>query len=228
MFLVFSAHDRHWDNEANYTFVRAEIVKLEQDGNLAHKISTIVDETNSTRAAGAFLDARFLELSNAEMILDKYPDIEVELGQYYMVDDQFDLHSFRLDLAQFSFYSPFTNKIIELPALDMTISAGKIFTDAMATFSTAPTSSDCVIWVVSTEPPKKEVSFRPLFFEEFCVSTCSPGCKTWNNVLLGTNGNRYCAGISGIAQVDGVLYFIFHKARSMIAVMGAFKLGLQE
>ncbi|KAK1582536.1 hypothetical protein Q3G72_016012 [Acer saccharum] len=89
------SHDRHWDNEANYTFVRAEIEKLEQDGNLAHKISTIVDETNSTRAAGAFLDARFLKLSNAEMILDKYPDIEVELGQYYMVDDQFDLHIFR-------------------------------------------------------------------------------------------------------------------------------------
>ncbi|TXG65511.1 hypothetical protein EZV62_006786 [Acer yangbiense] len=45
----------------------------------------------------------------------------------------------------FSFYSPFTNKIVELPALDMEISAGKIFTNVMATFSTAPTSSDCVI-----------------------------------------------------------------------------------
>ncbi|KAK0600389.1 hypothetical protein LWI29_014487 [Acer saccharum] len=125
----------------------------------------------------------------------------------------------------FSFYSPFTNKIIELPALDMKISAGKIFTNVMATFSTAPTSSDCVICVVSTEP-SENVVFS--FFEEFCVSTCSPGGKTWNNVLLGTNGIKYCTWMSQIAQVDGVLYFTFYEAVGLITVMGAFKLGPEE
>ncbi|TXG65510.1 hypothetical protein EZV62_006785 [Acer yangbiense] len=129
----------------------------------------------------------------------------------------------------FSFYSPFTNKVIELPALDMEISSGKIFTDVRATFSTAPTSSDCVICVVSTEPPKKEVSFIHSFFEEFCVSSCSPGGKTWNNVLLGTNGDRYCTWInSRIAHLDGVIYFTFIDVDSMWGVMGAFKPGLQE
>ncbi|KAK0602245.1 hypothetical protein LWI29_031729 [Acer saccharum] len=120
----------------------------------------------------------------------------------------------------FSFYSPFTNKIIELPALDMKKSAGNIFTNVMATFSTAPTSSDCVICVVSTESPKTEV---------FCVSTCSPGGKTWNNVLLGMNGYTYTTWInSQIAHVDGVIYFTFKDVDSMQKVMGAFKPGLKE
>ncbi|KAK0606278.1 hypothetical protein LWI29_036079 [Acer saccharum] len=128
----------------------------------------------------------------------------------------------------FRFYSPFTNKIIELPALDMKISAGKIFTNVIATFSTAPTSSDCVICVLSTGPPKKDV-YGTSFFEEFCVSTCSPGGKIWNNVLLGTNGYKYhTRRISRIALVDGVLYFTFCELGCVSFVMGAFKLGLQE
>ncbi|TXG65509.1 hypothetical protein EZV62_006784 [Acer yangbiense] len=127
----------------------------------------------------------------------------------------------------FSFYSPFTNKIIELPALHMEISTGKIFWNAMATFSTAPTSSDCVLCVVSIEPPKQDI--QPLYFEEFCVSTCcSGGGKTWNNVLLGTNGYKYDAWISLIAHVNGVFYFIFNEMDSIRAVLGAFKPGLQE
>ncbi|TXG74249.1 hypothetical protein EZV62_002828 [Acer yangbiense] len=115
-----------------------------------------------------------------------------------------------------------------LPALDMKISAGKIFKNVIATFSTAPTSSDCVIFVLSTEPPKKDV-YGTSFFEEFCVSTCSPGGKTWNNVLLGTNGYKYqTRTISQIALVDRVLYFTFSKVYFVSFVMGAFKLGLQE
>ncbi|KAK0599961.1 hypothetical protein LWI29_010227 [Acer saccharum] len=129
----------------------------------------------------------------------------------------------------FSFYSPFTNKIIELPELHMELSAGKIFRDAMATFSTAPTSSDCVICVVSTEPTKKDPSgSKHLFIEEFCVSTCSPGGgrgKTWNNVLLGMNCYKYDTVVSRIAHVDGVFYFIFEGVDDL---MGAFKPGLQE
>ncbi|KAI9185091.1 hypothetical protein LWI28_004058 [Acer negundo] len=126
----------------------------------------------------------------------------------------------------FSFYSPFTNKIIELPELNMELSAGKIFRDAMATFSTAPTSSDCVICVVSTEPTKIDPSgFNDLFIEEFCVSTCSPGGKTWNNVLLGMNCYKYDTVVSRIAHVDGVFYFIFEGVENL---MGAFKPGLQE
>ncbi|KAI9194997.1 hypothetical protein LWI28_010714 [Acer negundo] len=116
-----------------------------------------------------------------------------------------------------------------LPELDMKKSAGKIFTNVIETFSTAPTSSDCVInRVLSTEPPKKDF-FRTSFFEEFCVSTCSPGGKTWNNVLLGTNGYKYrTRTISRIAQVDGDLYFTFSEVDYVSFVMGAFKLGLQE
>ncbi|KAK2640435.1 hypothetical protein Ddye_028230 [Dipteronia dyeriana] len=130
----------------------------------------------------------------------------------------------------FSFYSRFTNKVIKLPALNIEISAGKIFTDAMATFSTAPTSWDCVIWVVSTEPPKKDpLGFKPEYFEEFCMSTCSPGGgKTWNNVFLGTNGYKYNTLNSRIAHVDRVVYFTFDDIDSIQVVMGAFKPGLRE
>ncbi|KAK1583640.1 hypothetical protein Q3G72_025752 [Acer saccharum] len=81
--------DRFWDDEANYTFVRAEIKKLDDDGNLSHKFFTIVGESNSTKMADDFLKARFPELWDSERVLNMYPNIEVELWQHYMVDDQF-------------------------------------------------------------------------------------------------------------------------------------------
>ncbi|TXG65795.1 hypothetical protein EZV62_007070 [Acer yangbiense] len=117
----------------------------------------------------------------------------------------------------FSFYNPFTNEIIRLPALKMKIS-GKIFSCGKATFSTSPASSDCMICVVSTESS---------FYEEFCVSTYSPrgGNKTWNNVLLGMNRYKCDTRITRVVYTDGVFYFTFAEKGN---VMGAFKPGLKE
>ncbi|KAL5783685.1 hypothetical protein ACOSP7_008714 [Xanthoceras sorbifolium] len=121
---------------------------------------------------------------------------------------------------RFSFYSPFTNKIIELPELDKRVS-GKFFQRGKATFSAPPTSSDCVICCVSTE-----VGINDKYFKEFRVSTCSPyEDRTWNDILLGLDGYKYNSLISQIAYINGVFYFTFENKNS---VMGAFTPGLPE
>ncbi|TXG65847.1 hypothetical protein EZV62_007122 [Acer yangbiense] len=110
----------------------------------------------------------------------------------------------------FFFYCPFTGEIIQLPELDMG--------DAnRATFSTAPTSTDCVIFVISIHLP-----YRTDIDYKFCVSTCSPGDTTWrSNLRLGEN---YGGPLFSVAYANGVFYCAFHA----YLMMGAYNHALQE
>ncbi|KAI9186693.1 hypothetical protein LWI28_019908 [Acer negundo] len=110
----------------------------------------------------------------------------------------------------FFFYCPFTGEIIQLPELHMG--------DAnRATFSTAPTSSDCVIFVISIHLP-----YRTDIDYKFCVSTCSPGDTTWrSNLRLGEN---YGGPLFSVAYANGVFYCAFHA----YLMMGAYNHALQE
>ncbi|KAK3200542.1 hypothetical protein Dsin_023957 [Dipteronia sinensis] len=110
----------------------------------------------------------------------------------------------------FFFYCPFTGEIILLPELDMG--------DAnRATFSTAPTSSDCVIFVISIHLlSPKDVDYK------FFVSTCSPGDTTWrSNLRL---YETYGGLMFNVAYVNGVFYCAFHAYQ----MMGAYNHALQE
>ncbi|KAI9161151.1 hypothetical protein LWI28_014930 [Acer negundo] len=97
----FNADEGHWDVESNYAFLKNQIIQLEQDGNLAHKCFTIVDESHSTNCADKFLKTQFPELSDAGKILEMYPEIPHELRWQYNKSGEFDLDRFEDDLAQF-------------------------------------------------------------------------------------------------------------------------------
>ncbi|KAJ4719517.1 F-box protein [Melia azedarach] len=99
----------------------------------------------------------------------------------------------------FMFYSPFTGKIIELPALESMYFHDRIL------FSASPTSPECVVFVVRTYHP-----------EEFRISTCSPGDRAWTMHLF----DGFHGSIDGMAFMDGVLYCSFSQS-----VLGAFEVA---
>ncbi|TXG65844.1 hypothetical protein EZV62_007119 [Acer yangbiense] len=110
----------------------------------------------------------------------------------------------------FFFYCPFTGEIIQLPKLVMHIIN-------RATFSTAPTSSDCVIFVFHSR------SYEPHeFANKFCVSTCSPRDTTWSN--LSFNG-YFGRQIKKVAYAKGVFYCDFYPFFNR---MGAYNPALKE
>ncbi|KAL5768472.1 hypothetical protein ACOSP7_015018 [Xanthoceras sorbifolium] len=103
--------------------------------------------------------------------------------------------------SYFIFYTPFTHEIIQLPKLHMTDSLSE------ATFSTAPTSPDCSILVLTLD------------YKKVRLSTCRLGDKTWSNVWFdGGHGE-----VDDLAFAGGVYYCLFSKR-----VMGSFKIEQEE
>ncbi|KAK3200543.1 hypothetical protein Dsin_023958 [Dipteronia sinensis] len=108
----------------------------------------------------------------------------------------------------FFFYCPFTNEIIQLPKLDM-----NLYSQIQATFSTSPTSSDCVVFVLNSCPDPKRIR----------VSTCSPGDTAWCSLLVNIDDCGW--QIKKVAYSKGVFYCAF---LSRFAYMGAYNPALQE
>ncbi|KAI9186365.1 hypothetical protein LWI28_016542 [Acer negundo] len=106
----------------------------------------------------------------------------------------------------FFFYTPFTNKIIQLQELKLENDLSK------ATFSTAPTSSNCVVFVST-------VHYRKLYIY---VNTRRPGSddQTWSSFLFDID---YYGEVDSLAFVGGVFYCFFFNG-----VMGSFKVEQQE
>ncbi|TXG65848.1 hypothetical protein EZV62_007123 [Acer yangbiense] len=107
----------------------------------------------------------------------------------------------------FFFYCPFINEIIRLPELDM--NHGCQF---QATFSTAPSSSDCVVFVFNSCSDPSRIR----------VSTCSPVDTAWSSLLF--NGD-YGLQIKKVAYAKGVFHCAFFPR---FAYMGAYNPALQE
>ncbi|KAL5837863.1 hypothetical protein ACOSQ3_015032 [Xanthoceras sorbifolium] len=106
----------------------------------------------------------------------------------------------------FFFYSPFTGEIIQLPELQM---------EAInrATFSTAPTSSDCVIFVIN-------LCYRA---NKFCVNTFSLRDTTWSSHWF-NDYHGHGSLIYNVAYAKGVFYCAFHA----FDMMGAYNPALHE
>ncbi|KAL5786618.1 hypothetical protein ACOSQ2_009010 [Xanthoceras sorbifolium] len=107
--------------------------------------------------------------------------------------------------SSFLLYTPFTHKIIRLPESHI------MNDDSMGTFSTAPTSPDCLIFLLT-------VGCRKLY-----VSTCRLGnkiMKIWRTVSF--DGDQY-GKVDSLAFVGGVYYCLFSNN-----VMGSFKVDLED
>ncbi|KAL5770725.1 hypothetical protein ACOSP7_014879 [Xanthoceras sorbifolium] len=104
----------------------------------------------------------------------------------------------------FTFYSPFTGETIQVPELHMLNTNVKRFLHTYrATFSTHPTSSDCVVFVFSS----------PYQGNKFCAWS-----SHWFN---GYYGNM----IKNIVYANRVFYCVFDP---LFIYMGAYNLILQE
>ncbi|TXG65846.1 hypothetical protein EZV62_007121 [Acer yangbiense] len=119
------------------------------------------------------------------------------------------------DSYSFFFYCPFTGEIIQLPELEMNCRLNQ------ATFSTAPTSSDCVIFVFHKHWDEEYNHVA----DKFCVSTCSPGDTAWSNIWF--NG-RYRRWISSVAYSKGVFYCAFQMRLWLFPIIAAYNPALQE
>ncbi|KAL5837866.1 hypothetical protein ACOSQ3_015035 [Xanthoceras sorbifolium] len=94
----------------------------------------------------------------------------------------------------FNFYSPFTSEINYLPELHMKD------TYNTATFSTAPTSSNCVMIVVISPYYQGD--------NKFCVSTWSLGDTIWNSCWFNIYYEKW---IEKIVYARGVFYCAFDQ-----------------
>ncbi|KAL5837862.1 hypothetical protein ACOSQ3_015031 [Xanthoceras sorbifolium] len=114
--------------------------------------------------------------------------------------------SYTCSSSSFFFYSPFTGEIIQLPELHME-------DINRATFSTAPASSNCVIFVIN-------LCYRA---NKFCVSTFSLGDTTWSSHWF-NDYHGHGPLIYNVAYAKGVFYCAFHA----FDVMGAYNPALRE
>lgn len=94
---------------------------------------------------------------------------------------------FKEEDSSIFFYSPFNNKIIELPPLIIGSQDKGIFS------STSPVSSRCVVFVVSTTS------------NYICINTCSPRDTTWTKHCY----NGAYSDLHGVTYMKGVLYCAF-------------------
>ncbi|KAL5783690.1 hypothetical protein ACOSP7_008719 [Xanthoceras sorbifolium] len=108
----------------------------------------------------------------------------------------------RMPSSFFIFYTPFNHKIIQLPELHKTNGYSK------ATFSTAPTSPDCLIFVLTA------------YDKKHYVSTCRLGDKRWRTVSFDGEYGK----IDSVAFVGGVFYCLF----SYKHMMASFKVDQKE
>lgn len=96
------------------------------------------------------------------------------------------------------FYTPFTDKIVELPNLHNYLISN-------ATFSTGPNSLDCVVCAVVVES------------EKFCINICRPGDITRKEFWF--EGKHECC--DNVVYVDGFFYCSFDTPDAM----GAFNVA---
>ncbi|KAI9185819.1 hypothetical protein LWI28_011015 [Acer negundo] len=116
----------------------------------------------------------------------------------------------------FFFYCPFTGEIIQLPELELNCGFNQ------ATFSTAPTSSGCVICVFHMCWHHEEIDVVP---NKYGVTTCSPGDTTWSNLRL---NDRFRGLITSVAYSKGVFYCVFQYRFLELPHIATYNLALQE
>ncbi|KAJ0014458.1 hypothetical protein Pint_19921 [Pistacia integerrima] len=104
-------------------------------------------------------------------------------------------------------YSPFTDELIDLPDFSHKLGQLSSFSCVKGTFSTAPASSDCMIFLVMS------------YTDKYCIGICRPGDRKWTEFWFDCSNLT----VSDVEYMDGVFYASFPAE-----AIGAFNIEQKE